>query len=328
VPNLIILVCSLLLCVRIFKPVKPAAVWLACLAVSLNPYTLLGITGPNKETPLILAVLVFVYGTVTRRSMVIPLCSILFAAAMRPAVGVILVGCWLVIACMRRSFKYVLVALFAPVLAASFSQFFYDPRQISESFFAAYAAANTPLDYYSRGLAEFNNPLGALVAFLFRWLGNAFSTMVRFSAVTEHGEVALLGAGYGIYGAALALGMLNLLFVARDQIAVGVRGRSGSAKDILSNSILHSTPVKSMVLIVLFLWLSLSINLFIHSRYLMPILPVLFGLLGVSATPKRLAKMAGFLILGVCCYFTAQTILGFDDTPPVIHDYYKPEYLP
>ena len=113
-----------------------------------------------------------------------------------------------------------LVALFAPVLAASFSQFFYDPRQISESFFAAYAAANTPLDYYSRGLAEFNNPLGALVAFLFRWLGNAFSTMVRFSAVTEHGEVALLGAGYGIYGAALALGMLNLLFVARDQIAV------------------------------------------------------------------------------------------------------------
>src|SRR5262245_10190117 len=49
VPNLIMIALSLLLCARIFKPFNPAAVWLASLAVSLNPYTLLGITGPNKE---------------------------------------------------------------------------------------------------------------------------------------------------------------------------------------------------------------------------------------------------------------------------------------
>jgi hypothetical protein len=327
VPNLIIMVFSLLLCVRIFKPIKPAAVWLASLAVTLNPYTLLGITGPNKETPLILAILVFVYGIVTRRS-IVTLCSILFAASMRPAIGIILAGCWLVIACMRKSFKFAVVALFVPVAVATFSQFLYDPRQISESFFAAYDAADTPLNYYSLGLPEFNNPIGALFAYLFRCLGNAFSTMVRFSAMTERSEVALLGAGYGVYGAALAFGMLNLLFVAREQMVVGVPERSGSGKAILSNSILHSTPVKAMVLIVLFVWLSQSINSFIHSRYLMPILPILFGLLGVSATPKRLAMIAGCLILGAGFYFTAQTILGFNDTPPVTHEYYKPEYLP
>src|SRR5207247_5677391 len=111
---------------------------------------------------------------------IITLCGILLAASMRPLFGIMLVGCSLLPFCMKRGFKFAIVALVVPVVAAAFSQYLYDAAQISESFFAAYAAADTPLDYYARGLSAFDNPISAVFAFLFRFVGNAFSTMGRF----------------------------------------------------------------------------------------------------------------------------------------------------
>src|SRR5439155_1392037 len=86
-------------------------------------------------------------------------------------------------------------------------QLLYEAPEFSESFFAAYSSDETPLGYYSTTLASSGNPLLALAMYLFRCLGNAFSSAVRFSAVSEYGEWALLGTGYGVLGLALGVGL-------------------------------------------------------------------------------------------------------------------------
>jgi len=331
VPNFILMVLSLVLCVRLFHPFGSTATWLASLAVSLNPYTLLGITGPNKETALTFLVLLFVYSAVAKRSLTGVLLSLLVITLVRPLYAIIFLGCWFLILCFQNKVRFTSLVLLSPVLVAVFSQFIYQAPEMAESFFAAYSSADTPLDYYSVSLSGASNPLVALVMYLFRCLGNAFSTMVRFSPFTEEGEWALLGTGYGVYGMALAFGMMNLLFYFGSRIVSARRVELADRRAQPGGWTFSSVPSASLqltALTVLFFWMCTSINFFIQSRYLMPILPVLFGILGATITRRRFVQIAAFLLVLAGLYFGAQWALAFKSAPPVIHESFKPEYLP
>src|SRR5947207_14750705 len=93
VPNFILMVLSLFLCTRFFGPFGAPATWLSSLAVSLNPYALLGITGPNKEIPLTFLILLFIYTSVAKRSIMAVLVSLVLITLIRPLYGVMFLGC-------------------------------------------------------------------------------------------------------------------------------------------------------------------------------------------------------------------------------------------
>jgi len=77
-------------------------------------------------------------------------------------------------------------------LVVSFRLFFEAPV-MQEKFPITLPVDGVGIDHFSMSIAGFDNPMIALLMYVFRCFGNAFSMMVRFSVVTEFGEGALLG---------------------------------------------------------------------------------------------------------------------------------------
>lgn len=327
VPNVLMLIASIFLCVRVFRPFGVVSVWLACLAVTLNPYTLLAATGPNKETPVALFILLFLHSTITQPSVPWALGSILLTGLMRAPFGLMLAGSWLITLAFRRTGRLGLLGFSVPVLLMVFFRFIYDAPDLQQKLLAAAPAEVAQVDHFSLSMAGLDNPWIAMVMYVFRCLGNAFSMMVRFSLVTDYNEVALLGTGYWIYGIALSFGMMNVLFWIWDRLAREVSRRLGGPAAVAGRREVPAA-LERMLLTVVFFWLCVSINLFIHPRYLMPLLPVLFGILGATMDRRRLLGIVGCLGVGAALFLGAQAILGFADAPKVIHEDFKPEYLP
>jgi hypothetical protein len=112
-------------------------------------------------------------------------------------------------------------------------------------------------------LTNNTNPVFSVIKEILRMLYNWLTLSMFPAFFTDSGFLFSLGVGYYIYGVFISICLLAVLFTLFSN-----KGETPSEKNQLK-----------IAGFVVFVWATVSISLFIQPRYLMPILPISFGIL-------------------------------------------------
>ncbi len=310
VANTAMLAVSIWAAARIFRASGRVSTMLACFAIALNPYMLIGVTGPNKEIPLSMLTLLLLAIQPTRRTAPFLIFLVGVTVYIRQGYGLLLAA-WILGRLILRESKWAIyrkiLLLSPPLIAASFVWLKEVVPVIRENFEQTELLSITVGSRtLAASLASIQNPLSAIAFFVFRLFANASYLAVRPSVFGPNGEVAMLGLAYWIYGLLLALGAAGLLSL------FFWRRRLGE----------HHYD---LVRLLLFIWLGVSVGLFIQPRYLMPVLSPSLGLLGILPVRHRLVAIIGVSVLVPLTIFVLALYgryPGVYEEPPV-----KPEFF-
>ena len=123
--------------------------------------------------------------------------------------------------------------------------------------------------------------------FGFRMLANGYSHLIRPALLTLTNRISLLGVGYFVHAFFLGIGMTSVI------ITIILSRRSNNDKLIY------------LAWFPLLLWTVVSLNFFIHPRYIMPITPVAMGVFGAQAFSRRVLISGAILVMALAGYFCA-----------------------
>ncbi len=314
IPNIIMLTISIFLASIKFKKFGTFSTTIACFSFALNPYYYLAAAGVSKEIPLSMMIMLFI--SVKHTWSFAPILLIIAALTyyLRDGLGLIMF-CWILIYLLtpklipQRTVSR-LALIFPPMASLSYYVLSELIPAIKRNITVTIDVANIAGSELGAQNIQFallglESPQMALTTFIYRCIANAFSLPIRPSFLTSKGEIALISLAYWIYGFFLAISMLGLVLMFADFCT--------SQKQ--SNAMLLANEESRFYLtnLLIFLWLGISVTLFIQPRYLMPIISPILGIIATLSINK-LKKV--FLI--VCIFtFVGQVILNIIGIPPL-----------
>ena len=277
-----------------------------------NPYLVLAMPGPNKEIPLLLLTLLLMdalFRSSRRWLSAFALCIPLYL--LRDGYGlimVVLVGAVWILLYRERLLPIVVfgisgaaAALLLPLSTLIpaierniriYGDVFHGQEAIGS---VAATLALTPFD-----------PVGGPILYALRLCYNLVSMAFFPVFLTRAGDFYWIGLAYWIYGLLVLMSLI------------------GCAWRWLCQSRNHSLNLAASLSISI--WLMVSLTLFVQPRYLMPVLPVAFGVL--SALPARSCRNTVGLAIGVSLavmfIYVAQGKIPPSATPEIAN---PPAYL-
>ncbi|PTS92730.1 hypothetical protein DBR27_19400, partial [Flavobacterium sp. HMWF030] len=281
---------------------------IVCLGLFINPYVFFAITGPNKEIPLIWATLYIVRNLLYRpgkwflKSLVL---SIL-VATVRDGYGVILLLATVIFS-LNISVKLMCrIAILFAFLASFLADLLMSNLSVLEKNLVISQSINS--DAQSSALigdllANSTNPLLSVIKEFLRMVYNWLTLSVFPVFITDSGFVYSLGLAYWIYGVSISICLLAALY------------------GLFSNKI-ETIQDKNKLKIagfIVFVWATVSISLFIQPRYLMPILPISFGVLMTLRKKTRYICIFSMLLFSLSIMLlyslsgVKSPIISFDD---------------
>lgn len=244
---------------------------IVCLGLFINPYIFLAVTGPNKEIPLIWATLYIVRNLIYKpnkwwiKSVILSL----LVFFVRDGYGVILLLATIIFSLnisvklmCRIAVSFAFLASFATDILMSNLSVLEKNLVISQSISSEAKSSAFVGDL----LASNTNPLFSVIKEFLRMLYNWLTLSVFPVFFTDSGFIYSLGLGYWIYGVFISICLLAALYGLFPHKVETIE-----EKDKLK-----------IAGFTVFAWATISISLFVQPRYLMPILPISFGLLIAS----------------------------------------------
>jgi hypothetical protein len=269
---------------------------LACIGVICNPYLYLAVSGPNKEIPVICATaLVFYLLIIKPRFWFV---FSLFAASItflfRDGYGVILVVTILLFALLGKSPRLFLLA--GLLLCSTAAGLFWHLTEYLEVI-----ARNKALLEYGVEMGDVassllgiplqlpSNPLTGILSYYVKALYNLIGLSIYPQFISFNGGWYILGIAYWVFGIFIIIGICACVWTIF----------KGDGHALPSNA-----RVKLSVLVI-FVWSAISLSLFVQPRYLMPLLPIAFGIYVTSSFSKfkLLIGVVYFAFLVICSYY-------------------------
>lgn len=284
----------------------------SALGLLANPYLILAMPGPNKEIPLLLMTLLIadaIFRPRPRRLLAIALCIPVYL--LRDGYGLILLS-WLGISWMVARHHRIVPIMFlsfatgvaafwtslstlVPAMQrnkAIYNDIFKNQEAIGS------VAANFALDPF--------DPLGGVVLFLLRLVYNLVSMALFPVFLTADGRFYWIGLAYWVFGLMILMSLMGSFWKLLSMSGVG--------------------GVQFAASLVLCVWFMVSLSLFVQPRYLMPALPIAFGVLATLPPLSRGCCMSLAIALSLTVIFTyaLQGRFLYSATPEVLR---LPAYL-
>lgn len=271
--NLIFVYYSFLLISDIFVLTRIAGSRV-CMILLLNPYLYLAVTGPNKEIPLIWATLYIVRGLLLKPRFwlfKIIVLSIL-VVFIRDGYGLILLLAILIFSNRlpaKLTWKIGLAVSFVAAIA-------FEAVYASIAIFARNADVGETIGPQKSALiGDFlnsSNPFFSVIKQITRMIYNGLTLSIFPVLSTEGGSIYVIGWAYWLFGILMAMALAGCIYT----LFVKVND-SETGKQRLK-----------IAGLVIFLWSTISISLYIQPRYLMTVLPLAFGVLASLDKVKRM----------------------------------------
>jgi hypothetical protein len=298
--NLIFIYFSIKLIYEIFVK-NNFTIQLVCLGLFVNPYVFLAVTGPNKEIPLIWASLYVVRNLILKpkRWFVKAIILSCFVFLIRDGYGVILFLATIIFSS-KISVKLMWkIALGLAFLASILTDVLISNLSVIERNFVIAKSINGEAnssafigDFLTNNTSPFFSIIKESLRMLYNWITLAIFPLFY----TDTGSIYTLGFGYWIFGVFIFMCILASLYLLVTNKA---------------QTLIDKNQLKIVGFIV-FAWSTISISLFIQPRYLMPILPLAFGIL------YSLSKKTRIICIFIALFFSFSTILiyNFSGNPP------------
>lgn len=270
------------------------------LGLLANPYLILAMPGPNKEIPLLLLTLLVTDALLKpdrRWWLAVALCIPIYA--LRDGYGLIMlfwVGVtWLLVRHERLLPIFVLVmttatavlwlplSLLIPAMARNMSIYnaLFEHQEAIGS-----VAASLAIDPFS--------PLGGPILYVIRLVYNLVSMAFFPIFATNDGHFYWIGLAYWIYGLMVLMSLI------------------GCAWEWMAGS--GARSLKLAASLALCMWFMVSLSLFVQPRYLMPVLPIAFGVLATLPARSRLCSIS--LAIGIALTVMSAYALTGRSAPP------------
>ena len=301
--NLIMIFFCIWLVHDIFVKIGGSSGKLACLGVLCNPYIYLAVTGPNKEIPLLLITLLIFYLLLFKIRFWFPVSLILSITAIffRDGYGFLLLAMIFFFTVFSKFPRRLLFfwLLLVSIGAAFFLQLSEFTPALERNLYVADKIVSSikSAGFTAKSLEVIDNPFLSTAMFYLRILGNTISLSIRPQFFSVNGGLYLLGVAFWFFGILIFIGIRACLLVIF------------SKKDNLPNLLAR----QKISVLVIFLLIGMSVSLYIQPRYLMPLLPLSFGIFVTSKIRKQKPIFTSvFLIIVIVIIFH---FMGF--VPPL-----------
>jgi hypothetical protein len=264
------------------------------LGMFVNPYIFFAITGPNKEIPLIWGTLYIVRNLISKKKkwFIKSIIISFVIATVREGYGVILFLS-IIIFSLKISVNFmwkigILVAFSLSIVTdflLSYLSILEKNLIIAQSIGSDANSSNFVGDFLNQN----SNPAFSIIKEIIRMLYNWLTLSAFPIFFTESGYVYSLGFGYWIFGVFISICLLATLYILFTN-----RGKS----------LIEVNQLK-IAGVVLFIWSTTSISLFVQPRYLIPVLPLAFGLL------MSMRKMSRRLCVLFMIFFSFSIMLTY-----------------
>jgi len=276
---------------KIFTQTNTIAPSFVFLGLFVNPYLFLAVTGPNKEIPLLFATLYIIQCLIFKPKhwLVKTVFVAVFSIFIRDGYGMILlltIFFWDMIK-LKITSKWKLALIFTVVVSVSLgflqNKFSFIDRNVTLVGEMAEMQSEAILN-----LSQSENPLVLMFAHILRMIYN-WITLSVFPIFKVNDVVYALGIAYWIFGIFIGISIFaNIFYLIKKKI-----------------SSVNSLGIR-LAGIVIFLWSAVSVSLFIHPRYLMPFLPIAFGVMMMhrKVLLKNLVFVYLLCMLGVIAFYS------------------------
>lgn len=270
---------------------------LVCLGIFINPYVFLAVTGPNKEIPLIWVTLYVVRNLIFKpnRWFVKTMIVSIFVTSIRDGYGLILIlgsiifSSKLAVSLMWKIALGIafLVSILADILVSNLSVL--EKNLVISQTISSETNSSAIIGDF---LTNNSNPIFSVIKEVLRMLYNWITLSVFPAFFTDTGFIYSLGFAYWIFGISISIGLLATIYV------------------LFSNKTETIVEIYQMKIagFIVFIWATVSISLFLQPRYLMPILPLTFGvLMSLRSMSRRICVfcMVFFSLSIMLIYFFA-----------------------
>lgn len=273
---------------------------LVCLGIFINPYVFLAVTGPNKEIPLIWATLYVVRNLIFKpnRWFVKTIIVSVFVTSIRDGYGLILILGSIIFSskiAVRLMWKIALgiaflVSVLADILVSNLSVLEKN-LLISKSISSDANSSKFIGDF----LTNNSNPIFSVIKEVLRMIYNWLTLSMFPVFFTDTGFLYSLGTAYWIFGIFISICLLSSLYVLFSNKAETVEEKNRF----------------KIAGFVVFVWATVSISLFLQPRYLMPILPIAFGILMSIGKMSRMVCVFSMVFFS----FSIMTMYFFSGIP-------------
>jgi hypothetical protein len=275
---------------------------LAYLGILCNPYLYLAVSGPNKEVPLTFLTLLIVRTVFFKRRWWMAKACLTSGCVFffRDGYGAILLMMILLYAPFRKSPRRFVIAgvfllLVATALTGVLAEYVWFIGRNKEGAELLQADVSSGMMAYGASFGG-QNPIMNGVMLGVRSIYNLLTAAVFPQFLTTANSLYALGFAFWIFGLFIVAGIGACV------AAVCKSGKAGTEK--------WRSGISAMVL---FLWVALSVSLYVQPRYLMPILPISIGILA-SYGIIRCMQLGTLAIVGALAIIILYDFMGH---PPV-----------
>jgi hypothetical protein len=331
IPNLIMLFISIYFAYKLFYKFSKNSAFLSSLAIAINPYLLISITGISKEIPLCAVTCILFYivknKSVIRLIFASQMCLISFG--IRPVYGAILCFSFLPLMFLSEKiiekFKLRILFLFIPFILTIFFGMLAENIPIINRMLLIQKGLDAGTEIGRENLEKSISSLetggiAPCINLIYRTFANLFSILFRPTLTTENGNLSLLGAGYWIYGFLVSVSFIGMIFILISLVSKNKRTFFPKI------TIAHEEYYIHLIFSVIYIIMATSLSLIIQPRYLMPILSIKMGILGILP-PKQIYRISFFvLLLSFFGYIFLTFMLGIEPNKS-IDSIYKPDFV-
>ncbi len=331
-PNFLMLSVSIFCTYQAFKPFGYKSALFSSLSISANPYLLISITGISKEIPLCtvtsILVLLFRKNTSVRLFLISLLCFV--AYGVRPVYGAML-ACYF-LPCLTLSeefivkFKFRIVMIFTPFLFILSFSYLSEYIPLLRRMLTVQQGLDAGTDLGRANLERSISSLEAggilsCVDLIFRTLSNIFSLNLRPGLMTENNCISLLGTGFWIYGLLISVSLVGTFILSLKLVV-----NNNMSDIVIKLKMSDYKYMKNLIFSVVFMVPAISLSLIIQPRYLMPILPISMGLLGILPLKNVYRILTLILLISLLGYVY---LTFFANVEPIrtIDSAYKPSFV-
>jgi hypothetical protein len=264
---------------------------LACIGVISNPYLYLAVTGPNKEIPMLCTTLLIFYLLVFKPRFWFA-SSLLIAVVtyfIRDGYGVILAITILLFSVFKKLPRHFLLVglLFCSAAAGSFwylgNYFEFIARNKALFEYTTETGEKVGSSILGFSLLGSPNPIVEAIVFHIKAVYNLVGLAIYPQFVSVNGGWYILGLAFWVFSILIIAGMISCVWMVLREY----RYTTNSA-----------TRVKISVLVI-FVWWAVSLSAFTQPRYLMPLLPLAFGIY-ITSDSSKISKIR--LLFSIVCF--------------------------
>ncbi len=316
IPNLAMWLTSIWAAYRLFIPIHERAAQFAVIAIVFNPYLLLSLSGPTKELPLTMLVLLFLSLETKWKRIPYFIPIILITYIIRDGYAFMMAG-WLVLHLFlpRPFWPFGRVAIvLVPLLVLMGFRTFVSPIGIFRGFEGEARLVGTRAQAseigarnIERALESLDDPWLIAQEYGFRLAANGFSDLVRPELVTISNRISLIGVGYFSHAFFLAIGLCGVTLAC------------------ISPS--EDERLRYIAWFILLAWAVVSLILFVQPRYLMPITPIALGVYGSRAVTTRVLIAIAVVVASIAGVVFLALVLDISPTIPVDSTLKPPFFL-